>query len=117
MDIIKLYDKDIAKVLQLSETRKGIPYEYCPYEMYNPTSADPWDRWETNKYLEELPSHLLYWQALKSFSYRLVKLQQGRQINPTYCRKSERNYQKYKEVHSKTFRFKYMGTKYSYTSL
>ena len=87
-----LSDKKVEFVLNyLENNEKHLPLEYTPNEMFHFNPKNEWDRWENDRYKQNLPSCGDRWNPLRSFVLRSIKLAQIRTINPQYKNKSDNN--------------------------
>lgn len=72
-----------------------MPPEFFPNECYFPGSTDPWDIWESEKYVKNLPHCIMHWNKCLAKARRELKLEKKRKINYCYCKKSDYNYEKF----------------------
>jgi hypothetical protein len=110
-DITYVDDEMIDEVLNSIGT--GVPLKYGPSAMWHGSaSTDPWDRWETEKYHEQMAHDSVWWCKLCNFvhvHYEIMNWSE-RQQNSFYCNKS-----KYNRKRGWRYRkeFTYVGTRYA----
>lgn len=107
---MELSDDDVAAVLA-HMSGDGVPFRFRPSEVYHFDPKDAWDNWENEKHEESRRETANYWSKMSAYVRRRIKLATRREGNPSYCKKSTRNYAKVLDRRSSSSpKFKYRGS-------
>ena len=74
----------------------SLPIELFPTCMHHSDPIGAWDEWENNKFRRDINDASRLWSFYLNRARRLEKLERIRELDPTYCKKSHYNKNKYR---------------------